>query len=462
TADRTGLRQAYQRWEFKNWLGEVSDAAVAPAQASAAAADPGHDDYETILDREQLEHWIDLLNASQLFAFDTETTSLEYMSAEIVGVSFAVEPGHAAYVPVAHDGPGAPAQLDRQYVLEKLRPQLESEHRPKLGHNLKYDMNVLANYGVGLAGIRHDSMLQSYVLDSSASRHDMDTLAERHLQITTIHYEDVTGKGVKQIPFNQVDVARAAEYAAEDADITLRLHGVFWPKLRAEPGLASLYQDIEMALVPVLSRMERHGVMIDADMLQRQSRALTRRMAETEAAAHAAAGQSFNIGSPKQIQDILFDKMNLPVLDKTPKGQPSTSESVLQELAENYDLPRLIMEHRALSKLKSTYTDRLPEQIHPRTGRVHTSYHQAVAATGRLSSSDPNLQNIPIRTEEGRRIRQAFIAAEGYVLLAADYSQIELRIMAHLSGDKALLDAFAQGTDIHRFTAAEVFGVPVD
>ena len=424
---------------------------------------PGSDgSYETVFTEEQLERWRARLEQAELFAIDTETTSLDYINARIVGVSFAVEPGMAAYVPLAHDGPGAPDQLDRQTVLERLKPLLEDPARAKLGHNLKYDMSVFANHGIALAGIRHDSMLESYVLDSTASRHDMDTLAEQHLGITTIHYEDVAGKGAKQLSFNQVPVEQAAQYAAEDADVTLRLHRAFWPRLSREPGLKSLYEEIEVPLIPVLSRMERTGIRVDAALLRQQSQELSRRMADLEQQAVAAAGQPFNIGSPKQIQAVLYDKMNLPVLARTPTGQPSTAESVLAELAESFELPRLILEHRGLAKLKSTYTDRLPEQVNASTGRVHTSFHQAVAATGRLSSSDPNLQNIPIRTAEGRRIRQAFVAAEGHVLFAADYSQIELRIMAHLSGDRALLDAFARGDDIHRQTASEVFGLAPD
>ncbi|MGZ9057591.1 DNA polymerase I, partial [Methylomagnum sp.] len=380
----------------------------------------------------------------------------------VVGVSFAVEPGEAAYVPVAHDYPGAPAQLSREYVLDKLRPLLEDPHRPKLGQNLKYDANVLANHGLTLRGIVHDTMLQSYVLDSTG-RHDMDSLAENHLGHKTIHYEDVAGKGAKQIPFSQVGIEEATAYAAEDADITLRLHRHFWPKLEAEPGLRQLYETLEIPLVPVLSRIERTGVLVDVFKLAEQSRELEQRMAEIEKEAHAAAGNPFNLGSPKQIQTILYDKLQLPVVKKTPTGQPSTDESVLAELADQgYELPRLILDYRSVAKLKSTYTDKLPGQINPRTNRVHTSYHQAVAATGRLSSSDPNLQNIPVRTAEGRRIRQAFIAPEGSRILAADYSQIELRIMAHFSGDANLRAAFAENADVHRHTAAEVFGVALD
>jgi len=398
------------------------------------------------------------LEAAELFAFDTETTSLDYMQAEIVGVSFAVEPGRAAYVPMTHDYPGAPPQLSRTEVLGALRPLLEDPERAKLGQNLKYDMSVLARYDIELRGIRYDTMLESYVLDSTATRHDMDSLALKYLSHRTIHFEDVAGKGAKQLTFNQVELEKAAPYAAEDADVTLSLHRTLWPRLEAEPRLRQLYEEIEVPLVPVLSRMERNGVMVDREMLARQSQELAVRMLEIEREAHALAGGPFNLGSPKQIQGILFDMMALPVIAKTPKGQPSTAESVLQELALNYPLPKLILEHRGLSKLKSTYADALPACINPSSGRVHTSYHQAVAATGRLSSSDPNLQNIPVRTPEGRRIRQAFVAPSGHKLLAADYSQIELRIMAHLSGDERLLRAFESGLDIHRATAAEVFG----
>ncbi|HBA66733.1 MAG TPA: DNA polymerase I, partial [Methylococcaceae bacterium] len=379
--------------------------------------------------------------------------------AEVVGISFAVEVGHAAYLPVAHDYPDAPEQLDRTSVLEKMRPLLENPNKAKLGQNLKYDANVLANHGIELRGIAHDTMLESYVLNSTATKHNMDDLAKQYLNYTTIHYEDVAGKGAKQIPFQEVALEQAAPYAAEDADITLRLHEVLSEKLDQNPSLVQLYRKIEIPLVEVLSRIERNGVLLDTEMLARQSQELAAQIASIEQHAYDLAGQAFNLGSPKQIQSIIYDKLNLPVLKKTPTGQPSTDESVLQELAADYPLPRLILEHRTTSKLKSTYTDKLPQQVNPKTGRVHTSYHQAVAATGRLSSSDPNLQNIPIRTPEGRRIRQAFIAPPGYVLVAADYSQIELRIMAHLSGDAGLLAAFKQGRDIHSATAAEVFGV---
>jgi DNA polymerase-1 len=463
-ADSEALIALYRRMEFKTWLNELlsdkagDDAAEAEGRAPVAAA-ASEADYECVLDEAALERWLGVLENAGLFAFDTETTSLDYMRAEIVGVSFAVEPGHAAYLPLAHDYAGAPDQLPRDRVLARLKPLLEDPQRPKLGHHLKYDRNVLANYGIDLNGIRHDSMLESYVLDSTASRHDLDSLALKYLGHRTIHFEDVAGKGAAQLRFNQVPVEQAVPYAAEDADVTLKLHHEFWPRLQGEDGLRRLYEEIEIPLVTVLSRMERTGVCIDAAMLAEQSAALAHRMGEIEAAAHEAAGQPFNLGSPKQIRFILFEKLGIEPIEKTPTGQPSTAESVLQELAHGYELPALILEHRSLSKLKSTYTDTLPQQICARTGRIHTSYHQAVAATGRLSSSDPNLQNIPIRTAEGRRVRQAFVAPPGYRLVAADYSQIELRIMADLSRDEGLIAAFARGEDIHRATAAEVFGL---
>jgi DNA polymerase-1 len=450
------LRDWYTRLEFSRWLDEL-DGDAPPATAEAGAAP--HDQYETVLTEERLEDWLARLQAAGEFAIDTETTSLDYMAAQIVGVSFAVTAGEAAYVPLAHDYPGAPPQLDRETVLARLRPLLENTQYNKIGHNLKYDRNVLANHDITLSGVRFDSMLESYVIDSTATRHDMDSVALKYLGHKTITYEEVAGKGARQLGFNEVPVETAAPYAAEDADITLRLHHAIWPRLQAEPGLEKLYNEIELPLLTVLSDMERTGVAIDTGMLARQSRDLAARILEVEQEAQREAGQPFNLGSPKQIQEILFDKLQLPVLAKTPKGAPSTAESVLQELALDYPLPRLILEYRSFSKLKSTYTDRLPEQLCAATGRVHTSYHQAVAATGRLSSSDPNLQNIPVRTEEGRRIRQAFVAPPGYRLLAADYSQIELRIMAHLSSDDGLLKAFAAGADVHRATAAEVFGV---
>ncbi len=474
--DLPRLREIYSRLELRLLLksleatgsigaapdpaGPAADAAAVPGVVAAVseAARPPARSYETILDLQQLEAWLARLRAADLVAFDTETDSLDYMRARIVGLSFAVVPGEAAYVPLGHDYPGAPPQLDRTLVLGMLKPWLEDPARPKLGHHLKFDAHVLDNYGIALAGQRFDSMLESYVLNSVSTRHDMDSAAAKYLGAKTIHFEDVCGKGAKQITFNQVDLVRAAEYAAEDADITLQLHRALWPRLEAEPRLKSLYESIEQPLVPVLYRMERTGVRVDAELLQAQSGQLTVRMRELEAQAHTEAGGIFNLDSPKQLQEILFGKLAIPVIRKTPTGQPSTAEDVLDELAASYPLPRLILEYRGVAKLKSTYTDKLPQQIDAVTGRIHTSYHQAVAATGRLSSSDPNLQNIPIRTPEGRRIRQAFVAPAGFSLVAADYSQIELRIMAHLSGDAGLLGAFAEDRDIHQATAAEVFG----
>ncbi|MCK9395258.1 MAG: DNA polymerase I [Methylobacter sp.] len=415
--------------------------------------------YETVLTEQHFNDWLTRLDKAELFAFDTETTSLDYSKAQIVGVSFAVTPGKAAYVPLAHDYPGVPEQLDRSDILEKLRPLLENPHKAKLGQNLKYDMHVLANHGIALRGIAHDTMLESYVLNSTATKHNMDDLAKEYLGVETIHYEDVAGKGAKQIGFQEVPIEQAAPYAAEDADITLQLHRALISKLEKHPTLFKLYTEVEVPLISVLARIENNGVLIDAAMLAQQSLELSSQIISLEQHAHDLAGQTFNLGSPKQIQDILYDQQKLPVLKKTPKGQPSTEESVLQELAIDYPLPKLILEYRSLSKLKSTYTDKLPQQVDGQTGRIHTSYHQAIAATGRLSSSDPNLQNIPIRSEEGRKIRQAFIAAKGKKIVAADYSQIELRIMAHLSADEGLLKAFSEGQDVHRATAAEVFGV---
>ena len=449
--DTEALKTLYGELEFRTWLGELLDAGGdAPVEAPAAH-------YETVLDEAALDAWIQRLGAAEAIAFDTETTSLDYMQADLVGVSFSVEPGHAAYVPFGHDYPGAPDQLGRQAVLEKLRPILESGRPAKIGQNLKYDMSVLARAGIALAGIKFDTMLESYVLDSTATRHDMDSLALKYLGHRTIHFEDIAGKGAKQLTFNQISVEDAGPYAAEDADVTLRLHRALRPRLEEHAALAALCDTVEVPLVPVLSRIERNGVRIDVRLLNQQSAELAERMREIESSAHESAGGPFNLGSAKQIRTILFDQLGLPVRAKTPKGQPSTAESVLQELAFDHELPKLILEHRAMSKLKSTYTDALPACVNPATGRVHTSYHQAVASTGRLSSSDPNLQNIPVRTHEGRRIRQAFVADPGFRLVAADYSQIELRIMAHLSGDEGLLDAFARGADIHRATAAEVF-----
>jgi DNA polymerase-1 len=428
--------------------------------APLALAQPRH--YQKIVTWEAFDAWLARLAAAPLVSFDTETDSLDYMRARIVGLSFAIETGEAAYVPLGHDYAGAPEQLDRALVLTALKPLLENPALAKLGHHLKFDTHILANYGIELRGQRYDSMLESYVLNSVATRHDMDSTAERYLRVKTIHYEDVAGKGAKQIPFSQVDVDRAAEYAAEDADVTLRLHRAIWPQLEAVPRLQNLYETIEQPLVAVLYRMERSGVLVDRGLLKTQSSELAARMLELQAQAHELAGGTFNVDSPKQLQEILFGKLGLPVVRKTPTGQPSTAEDVLEELAASYPLPKLILEYRGVAKLKSTYTDKLPEQINEATGRIHTSYQQGIAATGRLSSSDPNLQNIPIRTPEGRRIRQAFIAAPGHVLIAADYSQIELRIMAHLSGDASLLDAFAADRDVHQATAAEVFGVPLD
>jgi DNA polymerase-1 len=485
--DADALRTLYSRLELRSLLKQL-DGGATPAGGTQSAAAPAAGDhlpvagapvvagisdgaqiiaaaprlYDTITTGAQLDEWLKLLEAAELFAFDTETTSLEYMKAEIVGVSFALAPGRAAYLPLRHDYTGAPDQLDREASLARLKPLLESERHAKVGHNLKYDAHVLANHGIALRGMRFDSMLESYVWNSVAIRHDMDSAAQKYLGIRTIHYEDVAGKGAKQIPFSQVPVDKAAEYSAEDADVTLRLHQVLWPQLGTAPALKRLYEEIEQPLVPVLLGMEHHGVLIDRQMLRLQSSELAKRLMEVLADAHKEAGAPFNLDSPKQLCNILFEKMQLPVVRKTPTGQPSTAEDVLEELAASYRLPRLILEHRSLSKLKSTYTDKLPEQINEQTGRVHTSYHQAVAATGRLSSQDPNLQNIPIRTPEGRRIRQAFVAPPGHVLLAADYSQIELRIMAHLSGDAGLLGAFAGDRDIHQATAAEVFGTPLE
>lgn len=419
--------------------------------------------YDVVLDAAQFERWLQRLDNAELICVDTETTSLEYMQAELVGLSFAVAAGEACYIPVAHNYPGAPEQLSRELVLGKLKPLLEDPQRAKVGQHLKYDMNVLANYGIQLQGVVFDTMLESYVFNSTATRHDMDSLAKLYLQESTISFSDVAGKGAKQLTFDQVPLEQAAPYAAEDADITLRLHQTLWPQLQQLAGPRHVFHDIEMPLVPVLSRIERTGVRIDCKMLAQQSTELAKRLHALEEQAYAIAGRPFNIGSPKQIGEIFFDELGLPVISKTPKGAPSTAESVLQELAElGHELPSVILEHRGLAKLRSTYTDKLPLMVDSTTGRVHTSYHQAVAATGRLSSSDPNLQNIPVRTEEGRRIRQAFVAEPGYRMLAADYSQIELRIMAHLSDDAALLKAFAAGKDIHRATAAEVFSVALD
>ncbi|WP_078117877.1 DNA polymerase I [Thiosocius teredinicola] len=454
--DKSALRRHYERLESRRLLASLDDGDTDDGESMPVAADA---DYETVLDAKSLDAWLKKLKSADLFAFDTETTSLNYMVAEVVGVSFAVEAGKAAYVPLAHSYPGAPDQLGRDEVLNKLKPILEAKKYAKVGQNLKYDKSVLANHGIDLVGIAYDTMLESYVLNAGTGRHDMDTLAERYLNHKTIHFEDIAGKGAKQLTFDQIPLDQAGPYAAEDADITLRLHQTMWPQLEKEPSLRSVLKDIEVPLLSVLSRIERTGVRLDTKMLNRQSQELAKRMHELEQQAYKIAGRNFNMGSPKQIGQIFFEELELPVIAKTPKGAPSTAESVLQELADQgHELPQVILEHRGLAKLRSTYTEKLPELVNPQTGRLHTSYHQAVAATGRLSSSDPNLQNIPVRSDEGRKIRRAFIPEEGWKMLAADYSQIELRIMAHLSGDEGLLKAFAAGEDIHRATAAEVFG----
>ena len=488
--DVNALRELYMRYELRSLLRQLdgaspegaagtagtnasappfalsspeSGAGAAPAAAAQPAALPTIErSYETIFEWSDLERWIEALRTAPMFAFNTETTSIDYMKAEIVGFSFAIEPGTAAYVPVAHNDPGAPAQLDRARVLAALKPLLEDPERLKVGHDLKYDAHVLLTYGISLAGMRFDTMLESYVWNSVTTKHDRDTTAGRYLALSTVKYEDVAGRGAKQLTFNQVPIDRATAYAAEDVDVALRLHGVLWPQIQTLPAMAQLFEEIEQPLVPVLVRIEQRGVLVDRELMKIQSREISTRLQEIHAAACKEAGYDLNIESPKQLQHILFEKLQLPVLRKTPTGQPSTAEDVLEELAESYALPRLILDYRGLAKLKSTYTDKLPDQINPRTKRIHTSYQQAVAATGRLSSADPNLQNIPIRTAEGRRIRQAFIAPPGHVLLAADYSQIELRIMAHLSGDEGLLKAFEEDRDVHQATAAEVFAVPPD
>jgi len=453
-ADQPALIEALKRYEFNSWLQELVD--------GESQTDNGEAEYLTVTTEAELDRLLKSLRKAALIAFDTETTSLDAMQAGLVGLSFSTRAGQAAYVPVGHDYAGAPRQLDRDAVLARLKPLLEDADLSKVGQHIKYDMNVLSLYDIDLQGVAFDTMLESYVFNSTGSRHDMDSLALKYLGRRTIHYEDIAGKGARQIPFNQVRLEEASPYAAEDADITLQLHEHLWPRLAKVPSLAAVLQDIEVPLIPVLARMEQHGVLIDGDLLQRQSSEMAEQMHKLEKESHDAAGQPFNLGSPKQLQEILFEKLGLPVIRKTPTGQPSTAEDVLQELAVDYELPSLILEYRSLAKLKSTYTDRLPEQINPRTGRVHTSYHQAVAATGRLSSTDPNLQNIPIRTPLGRRIRQAFVAPKGWLIMACDYSQIELRIMAHLSGDAGLLKAFRDKVDVHQATASEVFDVPYD
>ena len=457
--DVDALRSLYARFELRTLLRQLDALAGTEPEEEPDVAEA---DYETVLDWKVFDAWLEKIEKADLVAFDTETDSLDYMNAHLVGLSVAVADGEACYVPLAHDYPGAPDQLPLDEALAKLRPWLEDEDKKKVGHHLKYDAHILARYDIDLRGMAFDSMLESYVLNSVATRHDMDSVARQYLGRETIHYEDVAGKGAKQLTFNQVDLETASPYAAEDADITLQLHATLWQQLADIPSLQRVYEDIEQPLVRVLLAMEETGVLVDRKMLAKQSDELGRKMADLEAKAHELAGGPFNLGSPKQLQEILFEQQGLPVIRKTPKGQPSTAEDVLAELANDYDLPAVIIDYRGVSKLKSTYTDKLPLMINERTGRIHTSYHQAVAATGRLSSTDPNLQNIPIRTEAGRRIRTAFVAPEGRVLLAADYSQIELRIMAHLSADKGLLKAFEQEQDVHRATAAEVFGTDLD
>ncbi|WP_145586314.1 DNA polymerase I [Yersinia kristensenii] len=480
--DDDQLYQLFSRYEFKRWLADVeagkwlegkkdrpaaqssSKAFVAAESAPAVevTAVLSQENYQTILDEKSLSDWIERLKSAEVFAFDTETDGLDTLSSNLIGFSFAVAPGEAAYLPVAHDYLDAPTQLDRNWVLAQLKPLLEDEKALKVGQNLKFDQSMLARYDIELRGIAFDTMLESYVLDSVAGRHDMDSLAERYLNHKTITFEEIAGKGKNQLTFNQIALEQAGPYAAEDADVTLQLHLVLWPKLQQSEGLKRIFQEIEMPLLPILSRIERTGVLIDQNILAAHSKELTIRLDELEKQAHELAEEPFNLASPKQLQAILYEKQKLPILKKTPGGAASTNEEVLAELALDYPLPKVILEYRGLAKLKSTYTDKLPLMINPVSGRVHTSYHQAVTATGRLSSRDPNLQNIPVRNEEGRRIRQAFIAPKGYRIMAADYSQIELRIMAHLSQDQGLLTAFAAGKDIHRATAAEVFGLPLE
>ncbi|MGP3136688.1 DNA polymerase I [Serratia nematodiphila] len=476
------LQQLFKQYEFKRWLADVEagvwlenkkgagakaagaakPAAAVEAPKALAEAKLSQDGYVTILDEATFTDWLARLKKADVFAFDTETDGLDTLTANLIGLSFAIAPGEAAYLPVAHDYLDAPAQLDRAYVLEALKPLLEDEKALKVGQNLKFDMSLLARYGIEMRGIAYDTMLESYVLDSVGGRHDMDSLADRYLGHKTITFEEIAGKGKNQLTFNQIALEQAAPYAAEDADVTLQLHLAMWPQLKQSAELLTVFNEIEMPLLPVLSHIERTGVLIDPAILSAHSQELAKRLAELEAQAHELAEEPFNLASTKQLQAILYEKQKLPVLKKTPGGAPSTNEEVLAELALDYPLPKVILEYRGLAKLKTTYTDKLPLMINPVSGRVHTSYHQAVTATGRLSSSDPNLQNIPVRNEEGRRIRQAFIAPEGYRIVAADYSQIELRIMAHLSQDESLLKAFAEGKDIHRATASEVFGVPLD
>ena len=480
--DVDALRELFARYEFKAALKELDSAAaeaiastpspsatvdqapIAPARSEAMPSvdlsHPGH--YELVTTQEQFDSWLSRLHDAPLIAFDTETTSLDAMRADIVGLSLSIQPGHACYIPLTHDYPGVPAQLPRDTVLAALKPIFEDARRPKVGQHAKYDMNILSHYGIVVQGLKHDTMLESYVWNATATRHDMDSLAKKYLGYDTVKYEEVAGKGAKQISFSQVDLDTACRYAAEDADVTLRLHHALWPLLESEPKLLKVYEDIEIPLVPVLAGMEQRGVLIDVNELRKQSQQLGKRMHELQKESWQSAGHEFNLDSPKQLQAILFDELGLPAKLKTPTGQPSTNEEALEAIADDHALPRLILEYRGLAKLRSTYTEKLAEIVNPRTGRVHTSYHQGAVATGRISSNDPNLQNIPVRTEEGRRIRQAFIAPEGWLVMAADYSQIELRIMAHLSGDEGLLRAFQEGGDIHRATAAEVFGIELE
>lgn len=459
--DMAALSHWYQELEFRSWLAEI-DAAATVTNATPAPMAPAQTQYQCVTTEQALAEWIEILKSAGTFAFDTETNSLDYMQAELVGLSFCAEPGVACYIPVAHDYPGAPDQLPRDFVLDQLKELLEDAQYRKVGQHLKYDMHVLANHGLALNGFAGDTMLESYVLDSVGGRHDMDSLAERYLNRKTISFEDVAGKGAKQLTFNQVSLEQAVPYACEDADITWQLYQYLSDQLATTESLQTVYADIELPLAPVLQCIERNGAFVSRDILQQQSSVIGARLIELEAEAHALAGRPFNLGSTKQLGEILFDELKLPIIKKTPKGAPSTGEEVLVELALDYPLPKVLLEYRGLAKLKSTYTDKLPTLINPRTGRIHTSYHQAVTATGRLSSSDPNLQNIPIRSVEGRAIRKAFIAPDHHVIVAADYSQIELRIMAHLSGDAGLLTAFNEGLDVHAATAAEVFGVPLD
>ncbi len=468
-ADIEKLTALYQQFELKRLLADLTAGDDKPAAAVAASADetvelPGDVDaeYDIVLDKASFEIWLEKLKTAELFAFDTETTSVNYMKAKLVGLSFCIEVGKAAYVPLAHDYLDAPEQLELDWVLAQLKPLLESKTVAKVGQNLKYDANVLSHYNIAMQGIAFDTMLESYCFNSVATRHNMDALAEKYLGYKTVHFEDIAGKGAKQLTFNQIAIEQAGHYAAEDADITLRLHQAIYPQLAKVPSQLSVFNEIEMPLLPVLARMEQHGVLIDCDMLDQQSQSIGVRLSELEIEAHNLAGKSFNLSSPKQLQVILFDELKIPVIKKTPKGAPSTAEEVLQELALDYPLPKVILENRGLSKLKSTYTDKLPLLVVAKTNRVHTSYHQAVTATGRLSSTDPNLQNIPIRSEEGRKIRLAFIAPPEHKIVAIDYSQIELRIMAHLSDDPGLVKAFSEGKDVHKATAAEIFAVPLE